>query len=116
MLWTILIILIIIAVVFFVLNRTRGGGRGVWLASDAGAAHGSSVYSGRGSRGRGERPEPARRGKAVGLDTERDVRPGGEVGEGNDCGELDESSVAELIAQRGHHVVGHRGFGHGHRL
>ena len=29
MLWTILIILVIIDVVFFVLNRTRGGGRDI---------------------------------------------------------------------------------------
>lgn len=27
MLWTILVILVIIAVVFFILNRVRGGGR-----------------------------------------------------------------------------------------
>lgn len=29
MLWTILIILVIIAVVFFIFSRVRGGGRGV---------------------------------------------------------------------------------------
>ena len=29
MLWTILIILVIVAVAFFILNRVRGGGRGL---------------------------------------------------------------------------------------